>query len=45
MELIQLPKQVVTVEQEDGSTVPEERTISARMLNLIGASILAEALK
>lgn len=45
MELIQLPKQIVTVEQEDGSTVPEERTISARMLNLIGASILAEALK
>ncbi len=45
MELVQLPKQTVSVEREDGSTVPEERTISARMLNLIGASILAEALK
>lgn len=45
MELVQLPKQTVSVELTDGSTVPEERTISARMLNLIGASILAEALR
>ena len=41
-ELVSLPKVTVSVDHEDGTVTKEERTMSARMLNLIGASILAE---
>lgn len=41
-ELVSLPRQVVNVGQDDGTMLKEERPMSARFLNLIGASILAE---
>jgi len=41
-ELVDMPKVVVNVEHDDGTVTKEERPMSARMLNLIGATILAE---
>lgn len=41
-ELIKLPTQTVTIENPDGTSVKADQPISARFLNLIGASILAE---
>lgn len=43
-ELVKLPTQIVNVTQPDGSQIKEERPISARFLNLVGASIMAEIL-
>lgn len=43
-ELIELPLHFVNKETEDGGTIKVEERISPRKLNLIGASILAEAL-
>lgn len=41
-ELVTLPKITVNVEHEDGSISKKDRPMSARLLNLIGASIMAE---
>ena len=44
MELIPLPKVKTTSTDDEGNTVVKESELSARMLNLVGASILAESL-
>lgn len=45
MELVSLPKETVRISHEDGEGYTTEQEVSARMLNCLGASILAESIK
>ena len=45
IELVELPTTMTNVEMEDGTFKKVEKRISPRMLNLIGASILAEGMQ
>jgi len=44
VELVQLPKTVTNVVLDDGTSSKVERELNPRMLNIIGASILAEGM-